>query len=200
MLKWCKIGPWGGEGEADSSSFSAPCPSRAKFAWNFSFHTVLWREIFRFRHPSPGKRSTRKIFTQISRQISRHLWWERKIEKDFTPHFCCKVAVLTFLLWDHGGGIGRVKRPENQSTTQRAAKGGWKTQERGKHAKDLLPKTVLDPPHPTYDAFPSPCPHLSFSLEEMGTDQTNPIFWSLQNWLCRAHSIVRFQTPPPPQK
>ena len=70
-------------------------PQQSKICAKFSvFHAVFgvkcWCEIFRFRHPSPGKRSTRKI----SRQISRHLW-QRKMEKKITPPFC-RVAVLTF--------------------------------------------------------------------------------------------------------
>ena len=53
----------------------------------------------------------------------------------------------------------------------------------------------LDPP-PTI-RFPTPFVHaLSFSLEEAGTDQTNPTFRGLQNWFWRALSIAR--SPPPP--
>ena len=41
--------------------------------------------------------------------------------------------------------------------------------------------------------FSPPFVHaLSLSLE--GTDQTNPTVWALQNWFCRAHSILRFPT------
>ena len=61
---------------------------------------------------------------------------------------------------------------------------------KGKHTIKLLPKNGfgLPPPHFVHA--------LSFSLEETGTDQTNPVFWRLQNWLWRGHFIVR----PPPQK
>ena len=48
--------------------------------------------------------------------------------------------------------------------------------------------------------FPPPFVHaMSFSLEEMGTDQTNPTFWGLQNWFCRGCFMVRFPPPPPPK-
>ena len=47
---------------------------------------------------------------------------------------------------------------------------GWKTQERGRHTIRPLPN------HPRY-ASPPPLVHgLSYALEEMGTDQSNPIF------------------------
>ena len=63
--------------------------------------------------------------------------------------------------------------------------------------KTPSPKTVLDPPPPMirFPLPPSFVHALSFSLEGTGTDQTNPIFWALQNWFWRARSIVRF--PPP---
>ena len=51
--------------------------------WKPSILGVKFCEIFRFGHPNPGKRSTRKI----SRQISRHLW-QRRTEKHFTPLIC----------------------------------------------------------------------------------------------------------------
>ena len=52
-------------------------------------------------------------------------------------------------------------------------------------------------PTPTYDTFPPPFVHaLSFSLEETGTDQTNPMFWGRQNCFWRGHSMVCF----PPKK
>ena len=38
---------------------------------------------------------------------------------------------------------------------------------------------------------------MSFSLEETGTDQTNPTFWGLQNWFWRGCFMVRFPPPPP---
>ena len=45
--------------------FSVPPPSKVKFAWSFPFFTpflaVKFRELFRFGHPNPGKRSTRKV-------------------------------------------------------------------------------------------------------------------------------------------
>ena len=53
--------------------------------------------------------------------------------------------------------------------------GGGETQGRGKHTVKPLPTKGLGPP--THDTFPPPLVHaLSFSLEETGTGQTNPIF------------------------
>ena len=50
---------------------------------------------------------------------------------------------------------------------------------------------------------PPPFVHaMSFSLEETGTDQTNPTFRGLQNWFWRAcfmgPKIARYVLPPPP--
>ena len=75
---------------------------------------------------------------------------------------------------------------------QRTWKEGRKTQGRGKKAYHKTPsqKRLWTPP--TYDTFPPPCSRLAFSLEETGTDQTNPTFWALQNWFWRAQKVVRF--------
>ena len=55
------------------------------------------------------------------------------------------------------------------------------------------------PTPPPMIRFPPPFVHAlsydSFSLEETGTDQTNPTFCGLQNWCWRGHTMVRF--PPP---
>ena len=54
--------------------------------------------------------------------------------------------------------------------------GGGNSGEGGKHTIKALPKNGFGPP-PTYDTFPPPLVHaLSFSLEETGAHQTNPIF------------------------
>ena len=54
-------------------------------------------------------------------------------------------------------------------------KGGWKTQERGKTYLKPLPKNGFGSPPPMIR--PPPFVHaLPFSLEETGTDQTNPTF------------------------
>ena len=59
------------------------------------------------------------------------------------------------------------------------------------------PKTALDPPHLWYVSPPPVCSrHVIF----LGTDQTNPTFWGLQNWVWRAHSDSRVRSPPPPKK
>ena len=44
--------------------------------------------------------------------------------------------------------------------------------------------------------FPPPFVHaMSFSLQEMGRDQTNPTFGGLQNWVWRGHVMIRFPSP-----
>ena len=81
------------------------------------------------------------------------------------------------------------------ATAQRKTKRRGETQGRGKHTIKPLPKNGFGPPHLWYD-FPPPFVHaMSFSLEETVTDQTNPTFWGLQNWVWRGHFIVR--SPPP---
>ena len=66
----------------------------------------------------------------------------------------------------------------------------------GKHTIKPLPKNGFGPPHLWYD-FPPPFVYaMSFSLEETGTNQTNPTFWGLQNWFWRGGFMVRF---PPTQ-
>ena len=61
--------------------------------------------------------------------------------------------------------------------SQRKTKGGGKLRGGENIPQSPFPKTVLDAP--AYDTFASPpfVHALSFSLEETGTDQTNPIFY-----------------------
>ena len=88
-------------------------------------------------------------------------------------------------------GLGARPRVRTKNASPEKNKGGWKTQGRGKHTIKPLPQNGLDPP--TYDTFSLPvCSHNVISLEGTGTDQTNPTFGTLQNWLWRAHSMVRF--------
>ena len=74
-----------------------------------------------------------------------------------------------------------------------SGKGEWKTQVKGKHTIKPLPKNGFG----LWYVSPPPFVHaLSFSLEETGTDQTNPTFWGLQNWFWRSRST---EGSPPPQ-
>ena len=76
---------------------------------------------------------------------------------------------------------------------QRKTKGGENSGE-GKTYHKSPPQKRFGPPHLWYD-FPPFVHAMSFSLEETGTDQTNPTFWGLQNWFWRGCFMVRF--PPP---
>ena len=72
---------------------------------------------------------------------------------------------------------------------------------KGKTYHKTLPRKWFwtPPPHLSY-VFPFLFAHaMSFPLEEMGTDQTNPTFWGLQNWFWRVRSIVVLRSRLPPK-
>ena len=73
--------------------------------------------------------------------------------------------------------------------------------DRESHTINPLPKNGFGPPHLWYDS-PPPFPFvyaMSFSLEETGTDQTNPTFWGLQNWFWRGGGALWYVSPLPPK-
>ena len=80
-----------------------------------------------------------------------------------------------FLVWENA---------TNHPLLQRKAKGGGNSGEGKTYHKAPPQKRLWSPPIT-----------LSFSLEETGADQTNPIFWGLQNWSWRGHFSEKSSRP-----
>ena len=124
------------------------------------------------------------------------LRWTQLQKGSYSITRSCFFCLVFFLLPRNDASQGLWAEVWGERPLQRKTKGGGKTQGRGKHTINPLPKNGFGPP--IYDTIPPPpfVHAMSFSLEETDTDQTNPTFWGLQNWFWRGCFMVRF----PPQK
>ena len=96
-----------------------PGPQKPQIICNENHHlhdtapNLCGSVLAQFSVPRPRQSESRvkfsvfsQNFTKISRQISRHLW-QRKTERNFTPHFC-REAALTIRTEDWGGASENV--------------------------------------------------------------------------------------------